>query len=125
MQVVDFTPRERAIIDAGCLERLCRRLGAAAAEGYVAERVEEISDRLADIDWLHRNGGMAEVQQDALRVARLCTDIGLTSLGRAARDLAEVARRGDRAAFAAVWQRVVRIGDRSLAQVWEAPGLSL
>lgn len=100
-------------------------MGAPAAEGYVTERVEEISDRLADIDWLRRHGLMAEVQGGALRVARLCGDIGLTSLARAARDLAQVAQQQDAAAFAAVWDRVVRIGDRSLAQVWEVPGLSL
>ena len=31
----------------------------------------------------------------------------------------------DMVAYHAVWERLVRIGDRSLAQVWEMPGLSI
>lgn len=124
-EVLGLQPRERIVIDSACLELLCRRLGPHSAEGYLGERVEEISERLADIEWLARQGLMAEVPTDALRVARLCAEIGLASLARAARDLAQVAEQGDSAAWGAVWQRVVRIGDKSLALVWEAPGLSM
>jgi hypothetical protein len=124
-EVLELRPNERVVIDSSCLERLCRRMGPRGAEGYLGERVEEISERLADIDWLARQGLMAEVPADALRVARLCGEIGLASLARAARDLAQVAQRGDPAAWGAVWERVVRIGDRSLAQVWDAPGLTV
>lgn len=123
--IVQFRIHERTVIDTALLDRLCRRMGARGAEGFVAERVEEIADRLADIDWLHRQGQTHQVPTEAQRVARLCADVGLTSLGRAARDLAQTATQGDGAAFAAVWDRVVRIGDRSLAQVWDAPGLSV
>jgi hypothetical protein len=100
-------------------------MGPRAAEGYLGERVEEISERLADIEWMARQGLMAEVPGDALRVARLSDEIGLSSLARAARDLAAVAQRGDPTAWSAVWERVVRIGDRSLALIWEAPGLRM
>ena len=124
-QVLLFRPAERVVIDSALLAGLARRLGPRGAEGFVGERVEEISERLADIDWLHRQGLLAEVPEGALRVARLCGEIGLASLARAARDLAEVARQGDPSAWGAVWERVVRIGDRSLAQVWDQPGLSM
>lgn len=124
-QLLNFRPAERVVIDPACLEGLCRRLGARGAEAFVSERVEEISERLADIDWLQRQNLLAEVPADAARVARLCAEIGLVSLGRAARDLAQVALSGHPATCAAVWERVVRIGDRSLAQVWELPGLSM
>lgn len=123
--VLEFRPRERAVIDTGCVDQLCRRMGTREAEGFVIERVEEISDRLADIEWQQRQRDFEQVHRSAQRVARLCGDIGLISLGRATRDLAQVAQCNDPAAFAAVWERVVRIGDRSLAQVWEVPSLSL
>lgn len=89
------------------------------------DTVEDISDRLAEIEWQYRHGNLDEVVPRAQRVTRLCSDIGLTSLARVARDLGISAGRGDLIAFRAVWERLVRIGDRSLAQVWEVPGLSL
>jgi phosphoenolpyruvate-protein kinase (PTS system EI component) len=125
VQVVALRPSERVVVDSSLIAGLTRRMGARGAEGFVTERVEEISDRLADIDWQIRHAQMVEVPAAARRVARLSGEIGLTSLARAAHDLADVARTGDPPAWAAVWDRVVRIGDRSLALVWDAPGLSM
>lgn len=124
-QILEFVREERVVIDSAHLNGMARRLGARAAEAYVIEKVEEISDRLADIDWLHRQGLSAEIRNGALRIARLCAEVGLISLGRVAHDLANAAAQGDLAAYSAVWERLVRIGDRSLSQVWEVEGLSL
>jgi hypothetical protein len=125
VQVVSLRPSERVVVDSALIVALTRRLGARGAEEFVAERVEEISDRLADIDWQIRHRQLVEVPLAAQRVGRLSAEIGLASLARAAQDLAQVTRAGDPAARSAVWERVVRIGDRSLALVWDAPGLSL
>lgn len=100
-------------------------MGTRTAEAYVIEKVEEISDRLAGIDDLHRQSLPPVIRSEALRIARLSDDIGLTSLAQVAIDLACAAERGDIPAYRAVWQRLVRIGDRSLAQVWDAPGLRM
>ncbi len=89
------------------------------------DRVEDISERLADIEWRYRQGSLTELAREAQIVSRLSSEIGLISLARVVRDLGISADRGDMIAFRAVWQRLVRIGDRSLAQVWEVPGLSL
>jgi hypothetical protein len=124
-QLVELRPSDRTVIDGAQLELLCQRMGARGAEAYVIEKVEEISDRLAEIDLIHRQSLPPAIQTEALRVARLSGDIGLISLARVARDLARAAAQGDQPAYRAVWERLVRIGDRSLAQVWEAPGLSL
>lgn len=124
-ETVSLHPGERVVVDSAMIAALTRRLGARGAEGFVAERVEEISDRLADIDWQIRHAQMVEVPAAAQRIARLSREIGLSSLARAAHDLANVARAADPHARSAVWDRVVRIGDRSLALVWEAPGLSM
>ncbi len=124
-RVVKIRPSERVVIDSQRLDGLCRRMGARGAEAYVIEKVEEISDRLADIDWLHRQALSSEIRTGAQRVARLSAEIGLVSLSRVAQDLACAVQQGDIPAYRAVWERLVRIGDRSLAQVWEAPGLSL
>lgn len=123
--VVELRQSERIVIDAPRLETLFRQMGDRAAEGFVMDSIEDISDRLAEIELANRNGVLQEVVQKAERVVSLCTEIGLVSLARVADDLGAAAVRGDVIAYRAVWERLVRIGDRSLAQVWEMPGLSL
>lgn len=123
--VYEMRPSERIVIDASALEVLFRRLGDQGAECFVMETVEAISDSLAEVDGFVRRGQLAEIGPKAQKVSKLSTEIGLTSLARVSRDMGIAARRGDMVAYRAVWERLVRIGDRSLAQVWELPGLSL
>mgnify|MGYP001236180609 CR=1 FL=1 len=123
--VIELRQSERILIDAPRLETLFRQMGDRAAEGFVMDSIEDISDRLAEIEQATRNGVLNAVPQKAERVESLCADIGLVSLARVAGDLRAAAARGDMIAYRAVWERLVRIGDRSLAQVWEMPGLSL
>jgi hypothetical protein len=123
--VIDLRHRERIVIDTARLDELFKELGQRGAETYVMDRVEDISERLADIDWQYRQGALSAIAREAPAVAELSADIGLTSLARVVHDLGASAGSGDMIAFRAVWQRLVRIGDRSLAQVWEVPGLSL
>lgn len=123
--VAQMSQAERILMDSDWLADLVRRRGAARAEGFVADRVEEISDRLGRIDACHRAGAYEKVAPDAQRVSQLSAELGLTSLARVARDLRVVSTRGDAVAYQAVWERLVRIGDRSLARIWELPGLSM
>lgn len=123
--VYEMRPSERIVIDASALEMLFRRLGDQGAECFVMETVEAISDTLAEVDGFVRRGQLAEIAPRAQAVSKLSTEIGLTSLARVSRDMGIAAKRGDMVAYRAVWERLVRIGDRSLAQVWELPGLSL
>lgn len=123
--VYELRPSERIVIDPSALEVLFRRLGDRGAEAFVMETVEAISDILADVDGLIRVGRLTEIVPKAQVVSKLSIDIGLTSLARVSRDMGIAARAGDMVAYRAVWERLVRIGDRSLSQVWELPGLSL
>jgi len=123
--VVELRQSERILIDADRLDALFRQMGDRAAEGFVMDMVEAISDRLIEIEKANRVAELGTVPAQAERVASLCADIGLTSLARVAGDLGESAKRGDLVAYHAVWERLVRIGDRSLEQVWDMPGLSL
>jgi len=125
LAVVELRQSERILIDAGRLETLFMQMGDSAAEGFVMDTVEDISDRLAEIELANRSGLLENVPFKADRVASLCAEIGLVSLARVAEDLSTSAARGDLVAYRAVWERLVRIGDRSLSQVWELPGLSI
>lgn len=124
-RVVDLRPSERIVIDAAATDALFRRMGSAAAEDHVMETVESISDILAEVEGLLRHGEAPGIVSRGMQVAALSMEIGLSSLARVSRDLSATARRGDAVALRAVWERLVRIGDRSLAQVWELPGLSM
>jgi len=124
-QIATLRHNERIVIDTRRLDGLCARLGSRVAEAHVIDRVEAITDRLAEIDFLHRQGLSPELQPAARQVARLSDEIGLVSLARVANDLSAAAGRGDPTAYRAIWDRLVRIGDRSLAQMWDVPGLSM
>ena len=87
--------------------------------------VEEISERLAEIDWDLRSALSPEIAYQARRVASLSREIGLTSLANVALDLAATIERGDETASRAIWTRLVRVGDVSLAEIWDVPGLSM
>jgi len=123
--VHDFNPSERIIIDSARLEEVFRRLGDRGAEAYVMEAVEAISGLLAEVDGFVRNNQLAEIPPRAQQVSRISAEIGMTSLARVSRDIGIAAARDDVVAYRAVWERLVRIGNRSLSQVWELPGLSI
>jgi hypothetical protein len=123
--VRDLAPQERIIIDTRHLDVLFQRLGDRDAEALVMDRVEQITDRLAEVEWQYRHGKLSEIVPRARAVSALSSEIGLTSLARVARDLSIAAAASDMIAFRAIWERLVRIGDRSLCSVWELPGLSL
>lgn len=123
--VIELRPSERIVIDSVILDGIFARLGGRGGEMFVMETVESISDNLAEVDALIREEALAAIAPRALRVCRLSGEIGLSSLARVARDLATAARFTDAVATRAVWERLVRIGNRSLAQVWEQPGLSM
>ncbi len=124
-QVARFTHAERILIDARRMEALFSRLGHRRAEAYVTGTVEEMTDLLAALEAQYRSGNLEHATAQARRVSRMAADIGLTSLARVARDLGIVAPKGDKATLGAIWARLQRIGDRSLQQLWEQPGLSL
>lgn len=124
-QIAQLRQSERILVDSRHLAALSARLGPRRAESYVTGRVEQMTDMLAQIEARYREGEHVALVGAAQRVSRMATEIGLTNLARVSRDLSIVARRKDMAALGAVWARLVRIGDRSLEQIWEQPGLSL
>ncbi|MBN8292992.1 hypothetical protein JI664_13545 [Rhodobacter sp. NTK016B] len=123
--VVELRPSERVVIDTVTLDAVFKNLGHRGAENRVMETVEAISDLLVQVDTMVRSDNLAGIPDLAQRVSRLSMEIGLTSLARVSRDMGISARHGDLVAYRAIWERLVRIGDRSLAMVWEVPGLSM
>lgn len=123
--IVQFRPAERVRIDPCCLQSLCARLGTRVAEQILADSMEEIAARLCEMERHMRQDEMAHLAEIARKLQHLAVEVGFVSLARVSRDLAINALRDDKPAMAAVWARMLRVGDKSMAMVWELPGLSL
>ena len=115
---------EAVRLDPGRLSRLVVELGAAGAEHVVARAMEEMATRLSEIDRSYRVGNMQAVCRNARSVKRHAGEIGMTTLARVAGDVHLCAGRGDMVAFAATWERLQRIADRSLTAIWDLQGVS-
>lgn len=115
---------ENVRLDAGRLSRLVVELGAAGAEHVVARAMEEMAGRLCEIEKTYRMGDLQAVCRNARSVKRHAGEIGMTTLARVAGDVHLCASRGDMVAFAATWERLERIADRSLTAIWDMQGVS-
>lgn len=124
-ELVSLNPSEHVVFNSRRLRELCSEYGVRGAEAVVMDAVEDISGSLFVIETAYKRDRVAEIPAMAKHVSQLAADIGMLSLARVARDLGIVAQRGDIIACRAVWARVVRIGDQSLAKVWQAPEMSM
>lgn len=123
--LVSICPSEHVVFDSRRLRMLCAEYGVRGAEAVVMDAVEDISGSLFVLETACRRDRISEIPATARHVSQMAAEIGMLSLARVARDLGIVAQRGDIVACRAIWARVVRIGDQSLAKVWQAPGLSM
>jgi hypothetical protein len=62
-----------------------------------------------------REREMQDLSRQLRRLQRMAENLGMVSLGLVAGDVRECLDRADVTAFAAVWARLVRIAERSLA----------
>ncbi len=123
--VVQFVPVEPIIMDRRRLLSLCHDVGLRSAEAHLFACANELGDAIMRIRGVHCNGGVTEMIAVAQELSEGAGQIGLTTLARVARDVAVCARSGDGVAFAAVWARFERIGDRSLRHLWRASDIRL
>ncbi len=124
-EVMLLRHEEGVRIDPDRLLALYVELGETGAEGVVCRAMEELAVRLAEMDGQYRAGQMDPFCRNARSMERVAAQIGMSTLARVARDLNSSAGAGDTAAFAAIWARMVRIGDRSLLAVWDVRDLSV
>lgn len=107
-------------LDADRLALLCRQIGPNAAEDMLCRALEELANRLAQTERCHRNGRMAEMRKSARSLIAMSEQIGMGQLARVAADVTGCLDAGDRVALAATLARLVRVGERSFCEIWEA-----
>lgn len=113
--VLALRPRERVCQDSGPIALIYRNMGTAAAEQTVSRALADLSATLLAAADLVRQRRLSELHRRLARVRRMADDLGMVSLAAVATHCAHCLDRGDSTAFAAVWARLMRVADCSLA----------
>lgn len=108
--------KERVRQDAEAIATMYRNLGTVSAEQVVTRALGELALTMAGLSAQVRSHEMHDVVRQLRRLQRLAENLGMTSLGLVAGDVRTCFDRGDSTGFAAVWARLLRIAERSLAQ---------
>lgn len=112
-------------LDRSQLEVLYQSLGPAGADKVVAHALEELGQHLALASAHYRAGEMEALRGSVKALIVLAQQVGMTLLARVGRDVLQLSRTWDAAAFAAAMARLERIGEGSLVAVWDLQDLSL
>lgn len=113
--ILAFRPKERVRQDAEPIALLYRTMGTQAAEEVVTRALGELAMTMAGLAEQVRTTEVAVLSRQLRRLQRMSEQLGLVSLGLVARDVRDCLDRGDRTAFAAVWARLLRVAETSLA----------
>ena len=117
-----LTVDETVLIELQRLEQIIQELGEATAAQVIGAALEQLALALTRTVAAGAAGDLAGVVTHAEQLARLAWQVGLVSLAGVAVDVGSCAERQDRTALAATSARLHRIGNRSLTEIWEAPG---
>lgn len=116
---------ETVRLDSGKLEALYKQLGDISAEDVVCRAMEELALRLSQTERHFRAGEGEEMRKSARTIAAISDQIGMAALSRVAHNLHTCAQTNDTVAQAAVLARLIRVGERSLTEIWELQDLSI
>ena len=106
---------ERVRQDAEPIATIYRNLGTSAAEQVVTRALAELGLAMAGLAQQVRLHDMADVSRQLRKVHRMADHLGMVSLGKVADDARTCFDRSDTTAFSAVWARLIRVAERSLA----------
>ena len=114
-EIVPLRPREVVRQDVEAIAVIYRNLGAPVAEQMVTRALGELALTMAGIAEKVRTQELRDLARQLGRLGRLAADLGLLSLATVAGDARTCLERAESTAFAAVWARLLRVAERSLA----------
>ncbi|MCK8464577.1 hypothetical protein MUY35_12015 [Aliiroseovarius sp. S1339] len=123
--IVNLNVRESVRLDRAQLERLYAQLGPAHADKEVNQTLEELAIGLASVQKAQRLGQTDAVRDGVRDLIAIANKVGMTTLGRVARDVLDLSQGSDFAGFNATLARLGRIGERSLIAVWDIQDMSI
>jgi len=113
--VTVLRPVERVRLDAGPIAAMFREMGAAAAEQVVTRALGELALTMAGLAGQVRGRDLTDLHRQLRRLQRMADHVGMVSLSQASAEVRTCLDQGDATAFAAVWARLIRIAECSLA----------
>jgi hypothetical protein len=113
--VVMLRPLERVRQDAEPIATIYRNLGTASAEQVVTRALAELALTMAGLTNQVKTHDLEDVSRQLRRLQRMSENLGMISLGLVAADARACLDCADSTSFMAVWARLMRIAERSLA----------
>ena len=113
--VVALRPKERVRQDAEPIATIYRNLGTSGAEQVVTRALGELALTMAGLATQVRAHQMGDVARQLRRLQQMGEHLGMVSLADVTADVRYCLDVGDVTAFSAVWARLLRIAERSLA----------
>ena len=113
--VTVLRPKDRVRQDAEPVAAMYRDMGCAAAEQVVTRALGELALTMSGLANQVRQHDMADLARQLRRLQRMSEQLGMVSLGVVASDVRQCLDNGDVTAFSAVWARLLRVAERSLA----------
>lgn len=121
-QVTLLKQDERVRLDPQRLDTLFDQLGETGAEDIVCRALEELAARLSHAERCYREGRIADMRKSSRSLIAIADQVGMSLLAGVAGDVTASIDAGDHVALAATFARLLRIGERSLCEIWEVQG---
>jgi len=121
-QVTLLKQDERVRLDPQRLDTLFDQLGETGAEDIVCRALEELAARLSHAERCYREGRIADMRKSSRSLIAIADQLGMSLLAGVAGDVTSSIDAGDHVALAATFARLLRIGERSLCEIWDVQG---
>jgi hypothetical protein len=113
--VLALVPNERLRQDAEPIAAIYRNLGTQAAEQVVTRALAELALMTAGLSQQVVAGEADDLPRQLRRLQRMAQHLGMVSFAAIAGDARACIEGADDTGFAAVWARLLRVAERSLA----------
>jgi hypothetical protein len=113
--IVPLRPVDRLRQDAEPIAAIYRDLDTQAAEQVVVRALGELALTMAGLAAQVHARDMGDLHRQLRRVQRMADHLGMVSLAQVACDVRQCLDSSDVTAFSAVWARLMRVAEQSLA----------
>lgn len=124
-EIANLTHVEDIQLDRDQLHALYVQFGPVQADRNLNQSLEDLALWLARLQRAQKSGRHADIHQGASDLKRLAQRLGMTTLARVARDVAEQSTTQDAVSLSATLARLTRVGERSLIAVWDLQDMSI
>lgn len=114
-EITALRPRDRVRQDSEPIAMMYRTMGTQAAEQVVNRALAELALTMAGLAEQVKRDEVATLARQLRRLQRMAEQLGLVSIGEIAADARNCADMTDPTAFGAVWARLLRVAEASLA----------